>query len=67
MDDREQLLDQLGLVFARAAVDALLLEQEAETATPATSAKGAGVWINGNSRNSNSEKSTRRASAKQMG
>ena len=51
MDEREQLLDELARVYAHAAVDACLLEQEAETATPATSAKGAGVNSNGKDRN----------------
>jgi hypothetical protein len=57
--DREQLLDDIARVYARAAVDAWLLEQEGEKATPATSAKGAGVSSNGNSRNQNNAKSTR--------
>jgi len=62
MGDRERLLDELGLVFARAAVDALLLEQETKTTTPATSAKGAGVrTTNIKKRNSNGENSTRQS------
>ena len=46
MDDRERLLDELARVFAQAAVDALLLEQEADTKPLATSVKGTGRGVN---------------------
>lgn len=58
-EDRERLLDDIARVYARVAVDAWLLEQDAEMATPATSAKVAGVSSNGNSRNQDNAKSTR--------
>lgn len=46
MDDREQLLDELARVFARAAVDAFLLQQEADTKPPASTANRAGGGVN---------------------
>jgi hypothetical protein len=47
MDDREELLDELARCYAHAAVDAFLAQggnTTPKTATPATSAKGAGVF-----------------------
>jgi hypothetical protein len=60
MDAREQLLDDLARVFAHAAVDALLLEQGAETTTPATGGTAAGVKASNNSRNKVRANGTRR-------
>jgi hypothetical protein len=58
--DREQLLDDIARCFAHAAIDAWLLEQDAETATPATSCEGtAGVIPATRSRARTHDKPTR--------